>query len=227
VREFHHASEALLLRVGLTGGIGSGKSAVGAIFASLGAHVIQADQVSHGLMQPGQSVYEDVVQAFGREILDPDGRINRRKLADAAFGTEEHAASRVSELNRIVHPAVIRYEESWMQEVGEREPGAIAMVEAALLLEAGGIDRFDRLVVVTCPFEIRVQRWARRTDVDEDAARRELERRMKAQLPDEEKVRLADYAIDNGNSLIETERQVREVFSKLQEQARATVVQAR
>jgi dephospho-CoA kinase len=216
-----------LLKVGLTGGIGSGKSAVGAIFAALGAHVIQADQVAHGLMQPGQAVYEKVVEAFGPDILDPDGRINRRKLADAAFGVGEPARSRVSELNQIVHPAVIAYENSWMRDLGEREPSAIGMVEAALLLEAGGGERFDRLVVVTCPFEVRVKRWARRTEVDEDSARLELERRMKAQLPDEEKIKAADYVIDNSGPLRETERQVREVFVKLQEEARATIAQAR
>ncbi len=216
-----------MLKVGLTGGIGSGKSAVGAIFASLGAHVIQADQVAHGLMQPGQPVYAKVVEAFGPEILDPDGRINRRKLADAAFGVGEHARSRVSELNQIVHPTVIAYENSWMHDLGEREPSAIGMVEAALLLEAGASGRFDRLVVVTCPFEVRVKRWARRTEVDEDSARLELQRRMRAQLPDEAKIRAADYLIDNSGPVSETERQVREVFAKLQDEARATVAQAR
>ncbi len=98
-----------MIKVGLTGGIASGKSVVGEMFAKLGAHVIQADAISHELMQPGQAVYDEVVRQFGREILNADGTVNRPRLAEAAFGsTRIWVASRVKELNEIVHPAVIR-----------------------------------------------------------------------------------------------------------------------
>ena len=127
-----------MLKVGLTGGIAAGKSVVGEMFVALGANLVQADAIAHQLMQPGESVYDEVVRRFGREILAADGTVNRARLAEAAFGSaSEKRASRIEELNRIVHPAVIRRQEEWMDEVGERDPKAIAIVEAALMLEAG------------------------------------------------------------------------------------------
>jgi dephospho-CoA kinase len=201
-----------LLKVGLTGGIAAGKSVVGEMFAALGAHVIQADEISHQLMQPGEAVYREVVAHFGAEILDPDGSVNRARLAELAFGSKP---SRVQELNQIVHPAVIRREEDWIEEVCQRDPNGVAVVEAALILEAGMVRSLDRLVVVTCRPEQRVERWARRLKVDEETARREVTRRMAAQLPDEEKIKAADYVVDNSGSLDETSRQVKEIYSKL------------
>ena len=118
-----------MLKLGLTGGIATGKSSVGEMFVRLGAHLVQADIVAHELMQPGRPVYEAVVRHFGREILNPDGTINRPRLAEAAFGG---ASPRVKELNQIVHPAVVKHENQWMEEIGKRDPNAIAIVEAAL-----------------------------------------------------------------------------------------------
>jgi dephospho-CoA kinase len=205
-----------LLRVGLTGGIASGKSSVGKMFVKLGAQLIQSDAVAHALMQPGLPVYEEVVRCFGREILDADGSINRARLAEAAFGTSSGgAAPRVKELNGIVHPAVIEHENQWMDEIGRSTPRAIAVVEAALILEAGAAGRFDRLVVVTCDPEQRVARFARRVEISEEAARAEVGRRMAAQLPDEEKVKAADFVIDNSGTLEETRLQVERVFGEL------------
>jgi dephospho-CoA kinase len=209
-----------LLKVGLTGGIASGKSVVSEMLARRGAHVIQADVLAHGLMQPGQPVYEQVVRQFGRGILDPDGRVNRPRLAEAAFGNPAAGhASRIEELNQIVHPAVIKREDEWMAEVGRRQPEAVAVVEAALILEARAADRFDRLIVVTCRPEQRVRRWAEKMKMDEESARGEVSRRMAAQLPDEKKIEAADYVIDNSGSLDDTQRQVREVFAKLRDEA--------
>jgi len=210
-----------LLKVGLTGGIACGKSVVGEMFAALGAHLIQADEIAHQLMQPGQAVYQQVVKHFGAGILNPDGSVNRSRLAEAAFGSPAagNQTPRVQELNQIVHPAVIQRQEEWMEEVGRRDPHAIAMVEAALILEAGAAKRSGRLVVVTCRPEQRIQRWAQRLKVDEETARREVTRRMAAQLPDEEKIKAADYVIDNSGSLDKTKEQVRAVFSKLKSEA--------
>jgi dephospho-CoA kinase len=204
-----------LLKLGLTGGIASGKSVVGEIFVKLGAHLIQADAVAHSLMQPGQAVYEEVVRRFGREILNPDGSINRPRLAEAAFGTPGGKPPRVKELNEIVHPAVIKHENKWMEEISLRDSNAIAIVEAALILESSGADRFDHLIVVTCRPEQRVQRFARRLGISEDAARAEVARRMAAQIPDEEKITAADFVIDNSGSLDATEQQVKRVFGAL------------
>jgi dephospho-CoA kinase len=204
-----------LLKVGLTGGIAAGKSSVGEMFVALGAHLIQADAIAHQLMQPGEAVYQEVVQHFGAGILDSDGRINRASLAQAAFGTP----SRIQELNQIVHPPVIRKHDEWMEEMGRRDPHAIAIVEAALVLEAGLVNHFDRIVVVTCRPEQRIERWAQRTKVDTETARKEVVRRMAAQLPDEEKIKVADDVIDNSGTLDATSEQVKAIYEKLKAQA--------
>jgi dephospho-CoA kinase len=209
-----------LLKVGLTGGIASGKSVVGEMFAALGVHLIQADVIAHELMQPGQPVYNRVVECFGSEILNPDRTINRPKLAEAAFGHPDPGGpSRISELNQIVHPAVIRRQDEWMEEVGRRDPHAIAMVEAALIIEAGAATHFDRLVVVTCSEEQRVQRFAQRLKLDLETARKEVLRRMAAQLSDAAKVQKADHVIDNSGSLDATQARVRQLYTLLKSEA--------
>jgi dephospho-CoA kinase len=204
-----------LLKLGLTGGIASGKSAVGEMFVKLGAQLIQSDAVAHAMMQPGQAVYNEVVRHFGREILNSDGTINRPRLAEAAFGKPGGPPPRFKELNEIVHPAVIAYENEWMKELGIRDPNAIAIVEAALILEANAAGRFDRLIVVTCLPEQRIQRYARRLGISEEAARAEVIRRMAAQIPDEEKIKAADFVTDNSGPLEATEQQVQKVFAAL------------
>jgi len=207
-----------MLKLGLTGGIAAGKSTVGEMLVALGAHLIQADAVSHQLMQPGEPVYQEVVRAFGPGILNPDGTVNRARLAEAAFGSPGKP-SRIQELNKIVHPAVVRKQEEWMESLGRRDPKAIAVVEAALILEAGAAKQFDRLLVVTCRPEQRVERWATRTKVDLETARREVSRRMAAQLPDEEKIKAADYVIDNSGSLDVTKAEVSALYPKLRAEA--------
>jgi dephospho-CoA kinase len=212
-----------MLKVGLTGGIASGKTSVGEMFVALGAHLVQADRIAHVLMQPGEAVYNEVVRHFGREILHPDGSVNRAKLAEVAFGPatgdEGKRASRIEELNRIVHPVVIRSQDEWMHAIGLQDPHAVAIVEAALILEAGAAERFDRLIVVTCSPDQRAARFAARQKLDIEAARKEVIRRMAAQLPDEEKVKAADYVIDNSGSLDQTRGTVRQVWEQLKLEA--------
>ena len=206
-----------MLKVGLTGGIASGKSVVGEILVALGAHLVQADHIAHSLMEPGEPVYNEVVRHFGREILNSDGSVNRGRLAEVAFGPpgSDLGSPRVADLNRIVHPAVIRSQEEWMHAVSLQDPHGVAVVEAALLIEAGAAKRFDRLMVVTCDMEQRAERFARRQKVDLQRARAEVARRMAAQLPDEEKIKVADYVIDNSGSLEQTREQVQQVWQKL------------
>jgi dephospho-CoA kinase len=211
-----------MLKVGLTGGIASGKSVVGEMFVALGAHLVQADRIAHSLMQPGEAVYNEVVRHFGRGILNPDGSVNRTKLAEAAFGPADdpgNRAARVKELNRIVHPAVIRSQDEWMEAVGRKDPRAVAIVEAALILEAGAADRFDRLIVVTCEPKQRAARFAARQKIDLETARKEVARRMAAQLPDEEKIKAAHFVIDNSGALERTRSQVQQVWEKLRNDA--------
>ena len=205
-----------MIRVGLTGGMATGKSTVGAMFAELGAHVIQADAIAHELYRPGQPVYQELVKRFGGEIVQPDGAIDRARLAALAFD-----GGRVEELNKIVHPAVIRQQDRWMYEIAGKEPFAVVMVEAALILEAGARGRFDKIVVVTCAQDQKVARFAARSGLDAAAARAEVERRSRAQLPDEEKVRRADYVVDNSGPLETTRLQVERIFAQLKVLARA------
>ena len=209
-----------MLRVGLTGGIATGKSIVGEMFVHLGAELIEADRIAHELMQPGQAIYAQVVRHFGMDILNPDRSISRLRLAEAAFGRQgSKTKSRVQELNRIVHPAVLARQKEWMDEVGSRDPQAVAIVEAALILEAGAQKQFQRLIVVTCRDEQRIERLAARLKIDLETARQEVTRRMAAQWPDEKKIAAADYVIDNSGSLDATQAQVRSVYQKLKAEA--------
>ena len=151
--------------------------------------------------------------------------MNRARLAEAAFGSDKsapsQAPSRIQDLNRIVHPAVIRSQEEWMKEMGRQDPHAVAIVEAALIIEAGAAERFDRLIVVTCSDEQRIARFAARQKLDLEAARKEVARRMAVQLPEAEKIKAADYVIDNSGSLDHTREQVRQVWEKLRSDLQA------
>lgn len=200
-----------MLRVGLTGGVACGKTTVAEMLRRRGAHVIYADEIAHQLMAPGQPVYQEVVKRFGAGVLQADGHIDRAKLAEAAFG-----AGRVKELNLIVHPPVIARQEQWMAEVGRKDAHAIAVVEAALILEAGVGRRFDKLVVVTCKPEQKAARYAARHKISEEAARAEVARRSAAQIADAEKAAAASFLIDNSGSREQTEQQVEKLFAELQ-----------
>lgn len=179
------------------------------MFERRGAHVIKADEIAHKLMSPGQAVYEQVVQHFGREILNSDGTIHRPKLASLAF------PSRVKELNSLVHPAVVKYQDDWMAQVGRENPNALAIVEAALIFEAGAASHFDRMIVVLCSFDQKVERFAKRTGMDLTLAHEEVSRRSAAQLPDEDKAAEADYIVDNSGTLEDAERQVEKIWAEL------------
>ncbi len=206
------------LRVGLTGGLASGKTSVAQMFASRGAYLLHADKVAHELMAPGQPVYDEVVRQFGECIVSDDGTIDRPKLATLAFEGE-----RVNELNAIVHPAVTLRMQEWFAEMSEFDPKGILVFEAALILEAGMGKYFDKLVVVTSNREQKLERFARRVlgasvsnSEDLEKALKDAERRLGAQLSESEKVAAADYVIDNSGSLAETERQVNKIFRELQ-----------
>ncbi|MCU1220086.1 MAG: dephospho-CoA kinase, partial [Candidatus Angelobacter sp.] len=147
---------------------------------------------------------------FGPEILKPDGELDRARLASLVFD-----GGRVEELNRIVHPAIIRQQDQWMRALGEKDRYAVAIVEAALIFEAGVKDHFDRIMVVTCKPAQKIARFARRTSMSEDVARADVERRNKAQMPDEEKARRADFVIDNSGSVEESRHQVQRIYSEL------------
>jgi dephospho-CoA kinase len=201
-----------VLRIGLTGGIACGKSTVGGMLVARGAHYLSADELAHQLYAPGGAAYEAVVRNFGVEILNQDRTIDRKKLASLAF------PDRIAELNAIVHPAVIDAQRRWLAQVERDDPRGVAVVEAALLLEAGAQKDFDKIIVVTCDTGGKVARYARRAGVSEENARAEVERRSAAQFSDSEKVHRADYVIDNSGSIEQTESQVHGVWTELHEE---------
>jgi len=181
------------------------------MFAELGAQVIDADQIVHDLYRRGEPVYHQLVEKFGKGILAEDGEIDRGRLATVAFDD-----GRVQELNRIVHPAVVARQREWMTEAAIRQPNVVAMVEAALILEAGGKSRYDKIVVVICKPEQKVLRYAVRANCGEAIAREEVERRTKVQMTDIQKAALADYVVDNSGTLEQTRRQVENIYKELE-----------
>ncbi len=218
-----------MLRVGLTGGLGSGKSTAARLFAALGAHVLQSDAIGRELMEPGQAVYAAIVNHFGRGVVQPDGRLDRVALAKIAFDD-----GRVEELNAIVHPAVIARQAELSEAIFHKDRRAIVMVESALIFEtkyggsqtterAGWHNRFDRIILVTAPEEVKIARFVARAAAGEaiTAERRtkleaEARSRLAQQIPDERKSALCDYVLTNGGPLTELEWQVDQLWPILQ-----------
>jgi dephospho-CoA kinase len=196
-----------MLRVGLTGGLASGKSFVGHALAELGCHLIEADELGHQVLLPGAEAYDAVVNEFGEEILDEDRYIVRRKLGALVWDRPE----RLAKLNSIVHPAVIAREDGIIAKIAQTDPAAIVVVEAAILVETGSYRRFDRLIVVVCTVEQQVERAMRRGAYSKE----EVLARLSRQLPLEDKVRVADYVIDTSGTKEHTLEQVKSVYESL------------
>ncbi|MGA2649027.1 MAG: dephospho-CoA kinase [Terracidiphilus sp.] len=217
-----------MLRVGLTGGLGSGKSTVASLLRSFGAQVIEADNLGRALMEPGQQVYADIVRAFGPDIVALDGRLDRARLAALAF-----QGGRINELNAIVHPAVIAAQCQWMESVFARDPAAVAVVESALIFEverdarargesetllADWKHRIDRVVVVTAPDEVKIARYAARispSPAGRTIAQEDARVRLAHQIPDSEKIRRADYVLDNTRDEAALRVQVEALWQRL------------
>jgi dephospho-CoA kinase len=214
-----------MLRVGLTGGLGSGKSTAARLFAAHGAHVFQSDAIGREMMEPGQAVYAAIVDHFGKSVVLPDGRLDRTALAKISF-----ADGRVEELNAIVHPAVIARQAELCEAIFHRDPLAVVMVESALIFETnygGGRpgdgsrwnNRFDRVILVTAPEDVKIARFVARCGAGEamtDERRAEVEeearRRLAQQIPDEQKSGLCDYVLTNGGAVTELEWQIDQLW---------------
>ena len=196
-----------MLRVGLTGGLASGKSFVGHSLADLGCYLIEADQLGHEVMLPGAEAYDAVVREFGPGILDPGGQIDRRKLSALVWDHPQ----RLEKLNTFIHPAVRAREERRMAEIAQTDPHAIAVVAAAILVETGSYRNFDKLIVAACTPEQQMERALKRGSYSKE----EILARLSRQLPIEDKVRLADYVIDTSGSKESTLEQVRSVYQSL------------
>jgi dephospho-CoA kinase len=197
----------MILRTGLTGGIASGKSTIARMFAALGCLTIDADQIVARLYEPGQAGHEALVRTYGSGILLPDGTVDRRKLAGIAFANEESAKA----LNALIHPIVVAEEADWMAAQEQRAGDRIVIVEATLLIESGGAERYDRIVVVDVDPETQLARAALRGMTREEAARR-----IAHQLPRAERLRYADFVIDNGGDLQAAEAETVRVYEALQ-----------
>ncbi len=196
-----------MLQVGLTGGMASGKSTVAAELVRLGCHVLKADELGHLLLAPGAPCHEPVIETFGRGILDAGGQIDRRRLAAIVFSEP----GMLEKLNSIVHPAVFEYEAKWLREIEEADQSAIAVVEAAILIETGNYKNFDKLIVTFCREEQMIARAMARSGISPLEARR----RLAKQMPIEEKKKYADYLIDTSGSLEATLEQTRAVYAAL------------
>lgn len=217
-----------MLRVGLTGGLGSGKSTVAGYLRELGAQVVEADELGRALMEPGHAIFDSIVKAFGPEVVGQDRRLNRARLAEMAF-----KGSRLQELNAIVHPAVIAEQQRWMAEVFRRDPAAVAVIESALIFEVerdararGEKDsvladwrrRMDRVVVVTAPDDVKVARYAARVSKDEasrPAVKADARVRLTHQIPDSIKAARADYVLENTGDKGALRAQVTDLWERL------------
>jgi dephospho-CoA kinase len=228
-----------MLRVGLTGGLGSGKSTAARLFAAHGAHILQSDAIGRELMEPGQAVYAAIASHFGSGVVMADGRLDRPALAKIAF-----ADGRVEELNAIVHPATIARQEELMAAIFRRERGAVVIVESALIFETNYSEtnygdrkqvdagkgrgrrwrsRFDKLILVTAPEELKIARFVARSAGGEAMTterRAELEaealRRLAQQIPDEQKSAECDYVLTNSGAVVELEWQIDQLWPILQ-----------
>jgi dephospho-CoA kinase len=217
-----------MLRVGLTGGLGSGKSTAAQRFAELGAVVFSADEIGRELMQPGEAVYAAIVARFGASVVaadgadgSPCGTLDRAALARIAFGGAEKDAGRLEELNAIVHPAVIARQAELIDEAIARDADAVAIVESALIWETkfGGEGdcqrRFDKLIFVKAPEELKIARFVARaaggktlTEEERQALETEARRRMARQIDDDQKAAKCDFVLTNNGSVEQLRAQV-------------------
>ena len=193
--------------VGLTGGVASGKTTIAYILREEGAYVIDADQIARELVQPDTPVWNEIVKVFGREILEKDGSIGRKKLAAMVFSDPQQRGL----LNRILHPRIKEEMDRRLEEVSQRHPEDIVVVDAALLVETGDYRKMDKLIVVTSTETQQIERLRQRDGMEPERAREILS----SQMALEEKLKVADFVIRNDGSFEETERRVKEVFQEL------------
>ena len=196
-----------MLKVGLTGGYATGKSLVAHELERLGCHIIYADALGHEVLLPEGEAYAPVVQEFGPGILDPDGKIDRKKLAAIVFGNAE----RLARLSSFVHPAVFRLEEKMLREIAAKDPKGIVVIEAAILIEAKRDESFDKIILTACDEEVQIARGMKR----DQTTREQVLARLANQMPLPEKRKYADYVIDTSGTKADTARQVEEVYREL------------
>ena len=196
-----------MLLVGLTGGLATGKSHVGHELEQMGCLLVEADKLGHQVLLPGAEAYQAAIDEFGPSILDPDGTINRRRLATEVFGRPD----RLQKLSEMVHPPVRMRTRAMIDAFAARHPDGIAVVEAAILIETRTYKNYGRLIVVTCSEEQQIARAMERDCL----TREEALARLRMQLPMREKIKLADYVIDTSGTRQDTAAQTRAVYEAL------------
>lgn len=201
-----------MLRVGLTGSIGVGKSYVASILAELGCHVLDADQTARDVVAPGSAGLSAVVAAFGKEILLSDGTLDRPKLGSLIFGNEEKR----QQLNSILHPFIMAEQDEQLRKWEAENPAGIAVVDAALMIESGGYKRFDKLVVVHCRPEVQLERVMSRNGLTREEARK----RIDSQMPQETKKNFADFLVDTSEGFETTRKQTVALHEELRRHSR-------
>ncbi len=197
-----------MLKVGLTGSIAVGKSFVCEVLRELGAFVLDADLTAREVVAPNTIGLRKIVENFGAEVLQENGELDRVKLGAIVFGDE----AKRQLLNSIVHPLVIEAQNDWLAEIERKNPSAIAVIDAALMIESGGYKRFDRLIVVWCDSAIQLERLMLRNNLSEAEALK----RINSQMPQDEKKRYADFLIDTSEGFEAARAQTIEVFGQLE-----------
>lgn len=191
--------------IGMTGGIGSGKNQVADIFNQLGFYTIDSDISSRKVMEKGEAAYEKIVSFFGSDILDKNGSILRKKLGDIVFNDK----AKLKTLENIVHPAIYEYEKKERSKIYGKDDKAVVITHAALIIESGSIDKYDALIVISCPDELQVERVMQRDNFSEEKARNIVAH----QMPNEERLKYADFIIDNSSTLDDLYNEVKRVHN--------------
>lgn len=191
--------------IGMTGGIGSGKNQVADIFNQLGFYTIDSDISSRKVMEKGEAAYEKIVSFFGSDILDENDNILRKKLGDIVFSDK----AKLKTLENIVHPAIYEYERKERSKIYGKDDKAVVITHAALIIESGSIDKYDALIVISCPDELQVERVMQRDNFSEEKARNIVAH----QMPNEERLKYADFIIDNSSTLDDLYNEVKRVHN--------------
>ena len=196
-----------MLRVGMTGSIGVGKSFVASVFVELGCHVLDADQTAREVVMPGTPGLQTLVDEFGQDILATDGTLDRKRLGALIFADQ----SKREQLNHVLHPFIIARQDEILNAWEAEDPDGIGIVDAALMIESGGYKRFDKLIVVHCRPEVQLERLMLRDKLSRDEALR----RINSQMPQDEKQKFADYLIDTSDGFDLTRARTVEVHNQL------------
>ena len=195
------------LLVGITGGMGSGKTLAASIFHECGAHILDADAICRKLVEVGQPALKEISERFGKNIINEFGKLDRKKLAQVIFGD----LKKKKELENILHPRVFEFEKLEYKNICQRDPKALVIIDAALLIESGNYMKMDKVIVVNTDRKTQIERVMGRTGWNRD----EVVARIDNQMPIKEKIKYADFILDNFSDKISLRKKVKDLYEKL------------